>query len=172
MALTINKNLLKNPNFHIVCERIPNLQHFAVEVGLPGVSVGGQPTVPGPFGASVKQHGDKTIFSDLTISFAVDEDWTSYAEGLSWILSYGKPTSFEQYKDPAVSNDKYLNRSKFSDLSVYALTNKGNSNVYWLFENIHPTDITPPRLTQQPQSSAPLTFEMTFAYDSFQIKKV
>ncbi len=154
----------------MVCDRIPNLVNFASEVTLPTLSVPATP-VPTPLGVVVKQHGDRVDVSDLQITFTLDEDWTSYVEAVEWMFSYVTPKDMEQYKTPVSLTPQKQNFSKFADITIYSLTNKGNQNFAFNYKSCHPSSITAPTLTTTNSSTAVLTFSVTFEYDYFEIGK-
>lgn len=125
--------------------------------------------MPTPFG-NIKQHSDKATFSDLELSVSIDEDLESYIEALEWMTSYLKPQDFNQYKNEKVILQS-LNATKFTDLTVYTQTNKGNKNIGFVYHNIHPIDLSTPSLSQQHSASVPLQFTISLAYDYFTITK-
>lgn len=121
----------------------------------------------------MKLHGDNLDFTDLMFTVALDEDWTSYIDILDWMYSYAAPEKFEQYKENTSQLEKDTHSSKYADITVHALTNKGNANMAFTFYNACPVTLDPPLLNQQlPNRAEPLRFTTSFSYDRVSCKKV
>ena len=80
-TLTANKNYLQPSGFRVIIDRenYPNLEFFAQSVNHPDVSIAGT-NLPFRRIENVNMPGDTISFSELTVSFILDEDMKAYTE--------------------------------------------------------------------------------------------
>lgn len=92
-----NKNFLSPLNFVFQIKRSPYLNFFVQEANIPGVSVN-FPTQQNPF-VRIPISGDHVDFSNLRVTFKVDEELQNWFEIHNWIRALGFPFEFEEYKN-------------------------------------------------------------------------
>jgi len=92
--------------FRFKIAKLPKVEFFVQTANLPGISLGNVDvettlnTIPFP--------GDEVSFSDLAISFLVDENLNNYKEIHDWIIGIGAPKSHTQFSDlRALSSDRF-----------------------------------------------------------------
>ena len=93
-----NKNFLSPLGFKFLIKKTPNVNWFIQSVNLPGLSLP-SPKLDTPF-TSIPLGGDKLIFSDLRLTFQVDEELKNYLEIYNWLIGVGFPEDFDQYQGP------------------------------------------------------------------------
>jgi hypothetical protein len=147
--LTDNKNLLQPTNFKLTIDstQYANTQFFCTTVNLPGTS-------KGPVEAKFKNEigyfpGDTTTYSELTISFLVDEEMKNYIEIYDW-LQNGLSTS-----------------PIFKDISLSILSNKNTTNRIIQFKDAFPISISDLEFTSQAAEIEYLTCSVTFKFNKF-----
>ena len=92
-----NKNFLSPLNFKFQIKKAPHVNFFIQKVNIPSISIETNPSPNNPF-VKTPIPGEHISYSDLSISFKVDEDLTNYMELHNWIKALGKPQNFEQFK--------------------------------------------------------------------------
>ena len=85
-TLTTNQNYLQPAGFRVIIDRenYPNLEYFAQSVNHPDVSVTGT-VLPFRRIENVNMPGDTISFSELSISFILDENMKAYTELYEWM---------------------------------------------------------------------------------------
>jgi hypothetical protein len=77
--------------------KLPKVEFFCTAVNLPGITLGSDRQV-GPL-KDIPIPGDKLTYSDLTMSFLVDENLENYREIHGWLTGLGFPTDYKDYRD-------------------------------------------------------------------------
>lgn len=157
--MSFSPNFLSPIEFQVSVSRLPNVQFFVQQTSIPSIS--STPIqVPTRFNPSYRG-GDNIEFSNMDLTFIVDEQMNNYMEIFDWMISTNFPESHDQY-----SGEQY------SDISVLILNSKKNANINITYRNCFPislgdvqlnltdTDLTYPQVTA------------TFQYDTFDIKKI
>ena len=135
-----NKNMLSPLGFQLNIQRLPTLNFFVQSVTLPGITAStlDQQTplrvVPTP--------GDKIEYSELEVTFKVDEDMRNYIEVFEWIRALGFPDEFEQYsslEDQADGSGAGI----YSDATLSILTSAMNPNIRIQIVDLFPVSLTP-----------------------------
>ena len=92
--------------FRFKCSKLPEVEFFCQTANIPGIRLGmaeqktSLKNIPIP--------GDKITFSDLSISFLVDENLNNYKEIHDWILGLGFPQNHTQFSDlRAAGSDRF-----------------------------------------------------------------
>lgn len=158
------------PNFKIIFSRMPNLEYFSFSLVLPGISFGEviQPTPT----LDIKLPGDKLVYDPLTIGFLLQEDMTNYIELYNWIMGLAKPISTDQYKKLVTQNPSLTEKqNKYSDMSVFLLSNKNNPAVEITFKDVYPVSISALTFDSSVADYSPVTVDVTFNFLYFTIKK-
>jgi hypothetical protein len=152
-----NPNFLHTHRFRMVMHRTPATIYFMQEVNLPGISTGA-PIQPTPF-VDIPHHGDKLVFEDLTISFAVDEDMKNYREIWDWMNGLTFPQKFEQHK--ALVDSMY---GKTTDILLVILNSNYNAQHYIMFRGAWPVSLGGLQFNTKDQDVAVQPVQATFKY--------
>ena len=161
-----NRNFLSPLNFSFRIKKTPNVNFFIQKVNLPEIFVPNLEVKNEHVNAPYP--GEHLSYGDLKLEFMVDEDLLNYLEIHNWIIGYGKPKSYQQYKDIA-SVKPYTGEGIISDISLIIT----NSVHYANYEVVY-TDAFPVRLSglQFRTNDADINFltaEATFKYTYYDI---
>lgn len=160
--MSFSTNFFTPIEFQVSIDRLPNVQFFTQQASVPSISSTAV-MVPTRFNKTFRA-GDEIEFSNLELTFIVDEQMNNYREIFDWMISSSFPESHEQYRRIA--------GNLYSDISVIILNSKKNANINITYKNCFPislgeiqlstieTDITYPQVTA------------TFQYDTFDINTV
>ena len=99
----LNLNFLSPVGFSFIIKKLPHVNFFVQSVALPGISIGSV-SVPTPFKQYPLPSSTSVSYSDLIVTFKVDEDMMNYKEIFNWIISMSPPDDFSQYKEPTLSD--------------------------------------------------------------------
>ena len=126
----------------LVLAGFKSTEFTAVEHNIPGLSINAavQPT---PF-RQKPQPGDTPNFEPLRVTFIVDENLSNWLEMYNWIVSFGAPDNYTQYKGSGFidaslimynSHNNQIMKFKFIDaiitsLSEIAFSTMEESTVY------------------------------------------
>jgi len=113
-----NKNFLSPLNFGFNIKRSPYLNFFVQEVNIPGVSIN-YPEQQTPF-VHIPISGDHANFTNLRVTFKVDEDLKNWFEIHNWIRALGFPFEYEEYRK-IQSNLSATGEGITSDISLILL---------------------------------------------------
>ena len=168
MAFTDNINYLQPTGFKVVIDRenFPNLEFFAQSVDHPDVSLS-PPVVPFQRSTNVAFPGDTGNFSDLSISFILDEDVKSYIEMYEWFEMLVNENFRGEGPRSSRTNPQQPSQA---DLSVSILTSHNNQTKRILYKGATPTALSGLRLAANVQTLEFLTFDATFAFTGFEFK--
>ena len=137
-----NFNFLSPLGYKFILQRVPHVEYFVQSVSLPDMT---SPTAdtPNPF-VRLKNPGDHIDFGDLSVTFKVNENMDNYLEIYNWLVSLGKPVSFDQYNLKSsfsainITSDDLIR----SDISVIVLTSGKNPNIEFRMRDCFPTSLT------------------------------
>ena len=87
-------NYLSPVSFKIIIDRLPNVEFFTQRVNLPQLSMAA-PSQVSPIHA-IYQTPDRIEYSELDLSFIVDEHMSNYEEILRWMEGMGTPETSNQ----------------------------------------------------------------------------
>jgi hypothetical protein len=157
-------NFLSPLEFRVAIKRLPNVEFFVQRANIPGISA--QPVeVQNPFRKTFRSP-DQLDYSNLDITFIIDENMSNYLEIYNWISDTTFPRDFNEFKRISES-DGGLD----SDITIQILNSHKNLNLEVRFVNCFPISISDIALdTTQPDLIYP-EVTATFQYDSFSINK-
>lgn len=153
----MSTNFLQTNEFVISIEKLPDVVLTSQKVDLPSVSVA-QVTRSSPFN-SIHELGDKLEYSELSITFMLQESLNNYLEIFKWMKSITFPERFEQY-----GSDKL-----FSDMSVVLKSSHKNPSHRFDFYNCFPTSLSNISLDVASDSIDYPECTVSFSYDYFEI---
>ena len=134
-----NKNFLSPLNFKFFIKRAPHVNFFIQKANIPEMLLRA-PVYPNPM-VKVPIPGDHIDYSDLSITFKVDEDLQNYLEVHNWIKALGKPINFDGYKqlqDKAITTGEGI----YSDISLMVLSSTKMPNYEITFTDAHPVSLS------------------------------
>ena len=137
-----NKNFLSPLGFKFVINKTPYVNWFVQAVNLPTIALP-DVTVSTPF-INVPVPGDRVQFSNLEVTFRVDEDMQNYLELYNWLISAGFPETFEQYKGPDPNNiaSRFNQKEIISDGSLIIHDSKMNPKTEVIFKDMFPVSLS------------------------------
>lgn len=124
-------NYLSPVSFKVVVDRMPHVEFFTQRVQIPGLSTGA-PEQVSPL-HNIYRTPDRIVYSELDLSFIVDENMNNYNEILSWLEGMGTPENSNQRLD--------LEKSKYgavSDISIIIENSNRQQNLKFTFTECFP----------------------------------
>jgi len=158
-------NYLSPIEFRVSIKRLPNVQFFTQKTSIPSVSTTAV-VLPTRFNP-VYVTPDKVAFSNLDLSFIVDENMNNYIEIFEWMISSAFPADHNQYKKIKESDE-----GLFSDISVIIMNSKKNSNIEIAYTNCFPISLSDVQLDTTQSDIAYPEASVSFQYDTFSIKQL
>lgn len=163
-----NQNILSPLGFEFILQRTPNLVWTIQEVTLPGVTLGDSSIYYS--GGRTSIPGDKLEYSELEISFIVDESLNNWREIYNWMRGLapshlGDDTN-NQYATLKATDDKIV-----SDATLVLLTNSGNPNIIVEFKDVFPLSISnvPMKITDSSVEPVVSTVLFQYSYMNFRV---
>ena len=173
--------------FKFQIQKLPKVEYFTTACNIPGISLNAtvQPT---PL-ADIPLPGDTINFSDLEITFLVDENLENYREIHGWMYGIGFPKARTQFADLVTANkerfptegrdSKETDAGKvkygasplgpiFSDATLNVLTSKNNANIEVRFNNIFPISLSGLNFNQQADDIDYLSATVSFKYKLYE----
>ena len=164
MAEIIN-NYLSPSNFTISIQRIPNIEFFVQSMTLPSLQA--TPTERETPLTTMFEINDKLQYSDLELSFILDENMNNYKEILEWLEGISGSRTPDATK--ALSLSKYGFKSNI----IATITNSHkNPNVKFTFRDCFPTSLGSVELNVNTQDVAYATCSVTMRYDIFTMEQL
>lgn len=160
----INLNHLQKNKFKFILGRMPVFEHFVTEVELPSLSIG-KVNLGNPF-IRVPGQGDHLEPSDLTVTFAVNEDMANYMEIYNWMVGISFPKNHPQRK--ALEDSDYTEES---DAELIINTSAHNNNIRVKFFSVWPSDLSSLNFTNE-DGEEPLKATVSFAYTLFEVSSI
>lgn len=138
--MAINKNMFSPTGFSFNIKRTENVNFFVQSVTLPGITLPftEQPT---PF-KKIPVYGDHIDYSELDVTFKINEDMSNYLEIFDWITAIGFPDEFEQHAQIA-NKQKYTGEGIYSDGNITILSSAMNPIMRIDIIDMFPTALTP-----------------------------
>lgn len=155
-----NKNMLSPVGFRFNVNRLPEMNFFVQSVTLPGITMGGteQPTplrqVPIP--------GDRVTYSELDVSFKIDEDMINYISIFNWIRALGFPDDTEQYQQ--LDSESQLTGGIYSDGNLIILSSAMNPNIRIDIFDMFPISLSPIEMNTRDTSIEYLEATVSFRF--------
>jgi hypothetical protein len=159
-------NFLSPLGFRFILSRSPEINYFVQSVTLPELSIGSA-EVATPFNR-IRFPGDKATYSDLQVTFKVDEKMINFIHIYDWITNLAKQNNFAGYKslaDAGVGAQTGI----FSDATLVVMTSSYNVNKQVVFTNIYPTDLTGLTFDSTASDVNYLQATVTFAIQKYEI---
>jgi len=172
--------------FRFKCSKLPTVEFFCQTANIPGISIG---TASMPTGLKdIPIPGEKISYSDLAISFLVDENLNNYKEIHDWIIGLGFPQNHTQFADlQATGSDRYPGSTTgaivpetniavplseggtYSDATLTVLNSKNIAVTEIRFHNIFPTSLGALSYDVQASDVNYLSTSVDFSYMYYEI---
>ena len=167
-----NKNFLSPLGFKFFIKKTPNINWFIQAVNLPTVALPDL-TIATPF-INVPVPGDRVQFSNLEVTFRVDEDMQNYIEIFNWLIAAGFPETFEQYKgpDPSSNRNRFSQKEIISDATLIVHDSKMNPKTEITFKDLFPVSISELKFDTTMPDVNYIQSTVSFRYTSFNIKSI
>lgn len=165
----INSNYRENCNWYFTIEKIPDLIFYITDVQLPDVSIGrfehGSPYM------IVKNPGTSVNFSDLVVTFIVDEDLLYYKKLFNWMMVLKDFTLLSnERKLEEISNLTQMTNNMLGDAYLAFYNNlKKDIVMQFRFSNVFPYSLSGLSLTTKNSSFEALICDCNFSYNYFEI---
>lgn len=167
-----NPNFLQPNGFIVTIRRLPNVSYFCNSVTLPGMSAN-NPEQVNPF-SRLPNPADKLDFDNLTLTFGVDEDLKNWSELMRWLVGFGFPKDFADFKFGVLDDTGEMpgsNNNFFSDIAVTVLSSHKNPVATFVYHNCIPQSVSGIDLTVLDSDITPIQCTATFDFSHFSILK-
>lgn len=158
-------NYLSPVSFKIAIKRLPNIEFFTQRVQIPSLSMT-SPVLPSPL-LNIYQTPDRIEYSELDVSFIVNEDMSNYEEILKWLEGMGAPQSSNQRLN--LENSIYGLKS---DISIIIENSSRNPNIEFTFTECFPTTLSGISLDVTATDISYPECTVTFRYTNMSFKKI
>lgn len=158
-------NYLSPVSFKIVIDRLPKVEFYTQKVQIPSLSMT-SPVLPSPL-LNIYQTPDRLEYSELDISFIIDENMGNYEEILRWLEGMGAPQSSNQRLN--LQNSKYGFKS---DITIIVENSSRNPNIEFTFTECFPTTLSGIALDVTATDVVPPEASVTFRYTNMTFKKI
>ena len=172
--------------FRFGIQQLPKVEFFTINANLPGIE-GASVDLANPF-LNIPIMGDKLTYSDLTITFIVDEYLENYQSLHNWLTGYGFPSNRAEFRthrdvtsntpgggaEPPVDlvSNVTPDKAMYSDAFLMILSNKNNPILNVNFQNVFPTSLGDLRYSQGITDVEYMTVDATFMYQIYKFEGV
>jgi hypothetical protein len=150
--------------FVVTVKRLPNVQFFTQRATIPSVTK--QPIdKPTPF-KTIFETGDRISYSELNLTFIVDEKMNNYIEVFNWMKGLTFPENFDQYKKLAESEEGLR-----SDISIVVMNSNKNPSISIDYYDCFPISLSEVLLDTTQNDIIYPEATVTFQYNYFSISQ-
>ena len=171
--------------FKFSINQLPKVEFFTVSANIPDITLS-DVVIPTPF-KPIPVMGQNLTYSNLSITFIVDEFLENYRELREWLTGIGFPKDRKQFKDFRSNTSNTGSTSTtpvqdvgkvgkavpdsamFSDATLTILSNKNNPIVEVRFSNMYPVSLGALEFSQQATDVEYLTVQADFTYQIYEI---
>lgn len=173
-----NKNFLSPLGYKFSIKKTPTTNWFIQSVVLPSITLN-RTAVPTPF-IQLPVPGDHIEFSDLRVTFRVNETMDNYIELYNWMQGLGFPDNFDQYKNiapktrgPLTGNsDSLTGESIYSDATLLILSSNMQPLTEINFIDVFPINLSELSFNSQDTDVQYVEATVTFTHRKFNIKQL
>ena len=176
---------LSPTQFKFTITQLPKVEFFTTAANIPDISLS-DAVIPTPF-KSIPVMGQNLTYSNLSITFIVDEFLENYKELHNWMVGIAFPKSRKQFADfrstvsktPSATQGTSQDigdtqpatpvRPMFGDATLTILTNKNNPIVEVRFQDVYPSSLSSLTYDQNATDVTYLTATVTFDYKIYEI---
>ena len=172
--------------FRFGIQQLPKVEFFTINANLPGIE-GASVDLANPF-LNIPIMGDKLTYSDLNITFIVDEFLENYQTLHNWLTGYGFPSNRSEFRthrdvtsntpgggaEPPVDlvSNVTPDKAMYSDAFLMILSNKNNPILNVNFQNVFPISLSGLDYTQGATDVEYMTADVTFKYQIYKFEGV
>lgn len=168
-SIPTNRNFLSPINFKFRIKKTPTINYFVQKIAVPKMELPGFDQ-GNPF-TRIPRPGDHLDFSDLSLTFKVDEDLQNYMEIYTWMTEMARSQNYEQYqtidrKQPMSGEGIY------SDVELEILSSKRKANYAVVFQDSFPVSLGDIEFDTTLEDVNYVTASVTFKYKLYTIEKI
>tara|TARA_R100001126_G_C4769303_1_gene121613 strand:+ start:37 stop:615 length:579 start_codon:yes stop_codon:yes gene_type:complete len=171
--------------FKFSINQLPKVEFFTVSANIPDITLS-DVVIPTPF-KPIPVMGQNLTYSNLSITFIVDEFLENYRELHEWLTGIGFPKDRKQFKDfrsntsntgsPSTTPVQDVGKvgkavpdsAMFSDATLTVLSNKNNPIIEVRFSNLYPVSLGALEFNQGATDVEYLTVSADFTYQLYEI---
>ena len=158
-------NYLSPLEFVVSVKRLPHVQFFTQRASIPSVSKQAIEK-PTPF-KTLYETGDLIRYSELNLTFIIDEHMNNYIEVFNWIKGLTFPENFDQFKKLSESEEGLR-----SDISIVVKNSSKNPSIIIEYYDCIPISLSEVLLDTTQSDVIYPEATVTFQYNNFSIKQV
>lgn len=165
-----NINFLSPLGFRFFLKRSPHLNFFLTEASVPGLSIDVS-SVNTPFQRLYTPGSGIINYSDLDITFKVDEDMRNYEEMYDWIIANAAPKNFDQHK--IVRNASAVSGAGVhSDGTLTIMNSAYRPNIEYQFERMFPISLSELKFSVAENDISYVTASVSFKFEIMKINRL
>ena len=164
-------DFLTTHDFQVNIDKMPNVNLMAQTFMIPGIT-GATVKQPTPLNP-VNRAYDHVEFDHFQLGVILTADADSYLKVFEWMMGIGFPVTNEQrtqFQLDMSSNPMHTRLT--SDISVSLINAQKKPFMTFVFRESFPVSLDGVQLNKQQMMSRPLVCNMSFAYDSIDIRRV
>lgn len=162
-----NLNFLSPIKFQFSVDKIPGVNFFCQSVSMPNVTIG-QSDVGTPF-IKLPLPGDHIDYSELLITFLIDENMSNYIEMYNWMRGLAFPEAFTEYA--GLAGESATGRV-ISDASLFIYSSANNPNVQIKFINMWPNTMSDINFDTRNNDVEYVECTTSFAFERYDVIKL
>jgi hypothetical protein len=162
-----NRNFLSPIGFNFVLSKYPKVDFFSNSINLPEISLATQ--VQPSYLKNIDIPGEKITYSDLRVSFIIDENMDNYTTIHNWITGLGFPETTEQFSNLITYEEILDQKLAFSDASLKILNSNYRTVKTIKFKDVYPVSLTSLDFTSTDNDYQYFTAQAVFKYTVYQI---
>ena len=137
-SIPTNKSFLSNNKYEFVIDRLPHVKFFLQSITLPDISLN-TTSITNPY-VLINLPNNTLNFSELNLTYIMDEEMRSWKEIYDWITNLGNPESLA--KIGTLTKEAGRSNSITSDASLLVKSNANNPLIKFTFRDIFPSTLT------------------------------
>lgn len=166
-----NPNVLHPNKFIVTFAALPDVVYWAQSVNVPGINLG-EALRSTPF-IDLYSPGEKLSMNPFSMTFTVDEELLGWIEVYIWMRGMTFPKDFSEYKNLNQRHAAWRTpMPQFSDATLVILDSKQNPKIRVKFLNCFPTSLTDILLSTTSSPESPVTADVIFRYDLYEIERL
>jgi len=162
-------NQLQGTKFLVEFRRFPNMQYWAQNFFVPGVTLS-EAIQSNPF-ADIRRAGDKISLDPLTLTFVLDAELRAWTDIFDWMKGIGKMKNMKDRTEVINKSQELMTGSVYSDVSLTILSASNNPRISFVFRNAWPSTLSTFTMTSTDSAETTITTDCTFYYDYFDIDR-
>jgi hypothetical protein len=150
MSVPEQYNELRDINFKMVLDDLPNVEYYTQDVSLPAMSLDA-PRMASPY-IDWQTGGSKMSFEPLNLTFIVDEDLKNVVELYKWMYKIQLTNEPEKY---------------FKSSTLHILDGNKETTTRIYFRNMIITNVSGFQLSSKSSEATPIDTTVSFVYSYF-----